>query len=234
YVSLEATPREGVRDFNFTASPNYRITSETYGGVQFDYFTDELSPSGLAGLARSAFDRYTELVGAYPYSRLVVAETANGEGMESPGMIWIPRTTTAANRRFLVRHEMAHMWFYAVVGNDQAREPFADEALAELLTRTIIGWRGSRCAESTLDRSVYNYGAYCYYETVYVQGAAYLNGYRQRVGDEAFWAGIRLYYERYAFKVGGTFELLQTLDEVAPEGTGGGHEVRFPSLFAAE
>jgi hypothetical protein len=223
-----------VRDFNFSASPRYSVWSETYGGVQFDYYTDELSRATLSGLARTAFDRYTELVGAYPYSRLVIAETANGEGMESPGMVWIPRTTSKANRRYLVRHEIAHQWFYAVVGNDQARDPFADEALAEMLTRTIVGRRGSNCAESTLDRSVYDYSAWCYYEIVYIQGAQYLYDYRQRVGDEAFWSGIRLYYERYAFKVGGTLELLQTLDEVAPEGTGGGHETRFPSLFPTE
>jgi hypothetical protein len=222
-----------VRDFNFSASPRYAVATETYGGVEFDYYTDALSRSTLAGLAHGAFDRYTELVGAYPYSRLVIAETANGEGMESPGMIWIPRTTTSADRRYLVRHEIAHQWFYAVVGNDQARDPFADEALAELLTRTIVGRRASRCTESALDRSVYEYSARCYYEVVYVQGAEYLNEYRQRVGDEAFWAGMRLYYERYSFKVGGTLELLQTLDEVAPEGTGGGHEERFPSLFPA-
>ena len=220
-----------VRDFNFSASPNYRVFSETYAGVQFDYYTVELSRSNLQSLTRSAYDKFTELVGNYPYSRLVVAETANGEGQESPGMIWIPRGTTKAGRKFLVRHEIAHQWFYAVVGNDQAKEPFADEALAELLTRTIVGHRDSRCGETTLDRSVYDYGASCYYEAVYVQGDQYLNEYRERVGNDAFWQGIRLYYERYAFKIGGTLELLNTLDEVAPEGLGGGHEERFPSLF---
>ena len=222
-----------VRDFNFTASPRYTVTSETHRGVQFDYYTDALSHAGLANLTRTAFDRYTDMVGAYPYSRLVIAETANGEAMESPGMIWIPRTTTAADRRFLVRHEIAHQWFYAVVGNDQASDPFADEAMTELLTRTIIGFRASRCSESTLDRSVYQYSKACYYEIVYVQGSLYLNGYRERVGDEAFWAGVRLYYERYGLRMGGTLELFETLDEVAPEGAGGGHEERFPSLFPA-
>jgi hypothetical protein len=220
-----------VRDFNFSASPNYRVYSESYAGVQFDYYTVELPRSHLQSLARSSFDRYTDLVGNYPYARLVIAETANGEGQESPGLIWIPRNTSKSGRRFLVRHEIAHQWFYAVVGNDQASEPFADEALAELLTRQIIGGRASQCNETTLDRTVYEYGAGCYYEVVYIQGQNYLDDYRQRVGNEAFWQGMRLYYERYSFKIGGTRELLETLDEVAPEGLGGGHEERFPSLF---
>ena len=78
---------------------------------------------------------------------------------------------------------------------------------------------------------VYDYGSHCYYEVIYVQGADYLNDYRERVGDDAFWAGMRAYYERYQFGLGGTLELLQTLDEFAPEGTGGGHQDRFPSLY---
>ena len=58
----------------------------------------------------------------------------------------------------------------------------------------------------------------------------YLEAYRQRVGDAAFWDGIRRYYDRYSFDLGGTKKLWDTLDEAAA-GAGGGHEARFPSIF---
>ena len=221
-----------VRDFNFSASPRYRVTTEDHNGVTFAYYTFSLSQGSLANLARTAFDTFTERVGAYPYETLTVGEIPMGGGMESPAMLWIPSNATSSTRkRYLVTHEIAHQWFYGVVGNDQATEPFADEAMAEFLTRTVIGFRNSKCAQANLDGSVYDYGSACYYEIIYVQGAEYLNDFRQRMGNDAFWAGVRAYYERYRLGLGGTFELLGTLDEQAPEGSGGGHEGRFPSLF---
>ena len=65
---------------------------------------------------------------------------------------------------------------------------------------------------------------------IYVQGDNYIEDYRTRVGDAQFWDGMRRYYDKYKFRIGGTRELLDTLDEAAA-GAGGGHEGRFPSLF---
>jgi hypothetical protein len=220
-----------VRDFNFSASTRYKVTTADYRGVTFGFYTFSLSTSALVNMTRTAFDEFTDRVGEYPYATMTVAEIPRGGGMESPGMLWLPsNATSAARKRYLITHEVAHQWFYAVVGNDQATDPFADEALAEFLARTIIGFRNSKCALRNLDGSVYDYSANCYYEVIYVQGAKYLNDYRNRVGGEAFWAGIRAYYERFKFGLGGNYELLQTLDEQAGE-SGGGHEERFPSLF---
>ena len=221
-----------MRDFNFSASPRYRVTTEDHNGVQLEYYTLSLSTSSLANLTRTAFDTFSDKVGAYPYETLTVAEIPTGGGMESPAMVWIPsNATNSTRRRHLVTHEIAHQWFYAAVGNDQATDPFADEALAEFLTRTVTGFRDSRCAEANLDGSVYDYGGACYFEIIYIQGADYLDAYRQRVGDDAFWAGMRNYYVNYQFGLGGTVELFDTLDAQAPEGSGGGHQDRFPSLF---
>jgi len=223
-----------VRDFNFSASPRYRVTTGAHNGVQLASYTLSLSPRTLVDLTRSAFDTFTNNVGSYPYETLTVAEIPMGGGMESPGMVWIPsNATSAARKRYLVTHEVAHQWFYGVVGNDQASDPFADEAPAEFLTRMVIGFRASKCAEANLDGTVYDYGSRCYYEVIYVQGADYLNGYRERVGEDAFWTGMRTYYDRYRFGLGGTLELLQTLDEQAPDDGGGGHADRFPSLYPA-
>jgi hypothetical protein len=221
-----------VRDFNFSASPRYRVTAEDHNGVRLAFYTLSLSPSSLAKSARFAFDTFSNEVGAYPYETLSVAEIPVGGGMESPAMLWIPsNATSSTRRRYLVTHEIAHQWFYGVVGNDQASDPFADEATAEFLTRSVVGFRDSKCAQSNLDGSVYDYGSACYYEIIYVQGADYLNDYRQQIGNDAFWAGIRAYYDRYRFGLGGTLELLDTLDEQAPEGTAGSHQDRFPTLF---
>ena len=220
-----------VRDFNFSASPNYKFTTWDHNGTTFGVYTLGLSASALGSLARTAFDSFSDKVGAYPYQSLNIAEIPIGGGMESPGMIWIPsNASSAARKRYLVTHEIAHQWFYGVVGNDQATDPFADEALAEYLARTIIGFRQSKCRESNLDGSVYDYSSTCYYEVIYVQGADYLDDYHDRVGNDAFWAGLRDYYDKFKFGLGGTYELLQALDGEAGD-NGGGHQDRFPSLY---
>ena len=91
-------------------------------------------------------------------------------------------------------HETAHQWFYSLVGNDQARQPFADEATADFLAREITRTRrGSRCSTGLLDRSIYSYSSACYYEIVYIQGGNLLNEARRRMGSTAFWSALRKY-----------------------------------------
>lgn len=220
-----------VRDFNFAASPKYVVRTQVWGKVTISYYTVELPLSKLKTWTVASLDRFSQRVGPYPYSHYAVAEVPTGPSMESPAMIWITQKAIARGTlKYLVVHETAHQWFYGIIGNDQATEPFADEAMAEFLTRDLIGHRASNCAQSVLDRRVYDYSASCYYEVIYVQGELYMNDYRQRVGDSRFWNGVRRYYSEYQFKLGGTKKLLDILDEEAL-GAGGGHEARFPTIF---
>jgi hypothetical protein len=219
-----------VRDWNFSASPDYHVGTETHSGVEFDYYTIDLSQSGFAANAKKAFDKYVGFLGSFPYSRMFIAETSPGFAMESPQGFWIPDSYKPADVSFAVLHEVGHMWFYSSVGSNQATEPFADEALVEYLTRTMAGFRGSHCATANLDGSVYSYTSDCYYDVIYIQGSNYLNAYRKKVGDSNFYAGLRAYYQQYKLKMGGTKQLLQSLDAYSG-GHGGGHHARFPTLF---
>jgi hypothetical protein len=81
----------------------------------------------------------SDLYGDYPWPTYTLAITPGLKGgiefpshvMQGPGSTG--RTTT---------HEVAHQWFYALVGNDQGRDPWIDEGLAT--------WAEAR-ADSTLD-----------------------------------------------------------------------------------
>ena len=133
--------------------------------------------------------------------------------MESPGLIWIPPGTARANLRYLAAHETAHQWFYGIVGNDQSAAPFADEAAADFAARFILGLRrSSRCAKATLDRSIYEYSAACYYEKIYIQGGNLLDDARRRMGSTAFWAALRGYVAANRNRIVTTATLLHALD----------------------
>lgn len=202
-----------VRDFTLTASPDFHVTSATVGTVQVNvYARDGYQVTTVLSYAKDAIGRMAVLAGDYPYPTFTVVQSAGGDGMESPELIWIPGGVAGRQLHWLVYHETAHQWFYGLVGSDQAYQPFADEASADHLARTVSGlWRASRCATQRLDLSIYRYPADCYFEVIYVQGSLLLDDVRKTMGSAAYWSAIRGYVSQHRYGMGSTRELLDAL-----------------------
>jgi hypothetical protein len=219
-----------VRDFNFSAAPDYQTASRVSNGTTITFFYRTLPPAIVLDTAVDSFDHLNDNVGAYPEDFLNIAEVGPWYGMESPNLNWIPRDAGSL-LKYMVAHEVAHEWFYSTVGNDQALDPFADEAVAEFLGRDIAGtWKSSKCPNGRLDRSIYASPGECYIPVVYYQGYRYLQAYRQTVGASDFWQGMRNYYNAYKFKIGSTRKLLDALDAASGYDSSK-HAARFPSLY---
>jgi hypothetical protein len=220
-----------VRDFAIAGAPDYRLQSATVGNVVVHVWSRPGFPaSTVMAAAKTALSREARLLGAYTYRTYDLAQTAGGYGMESPGLTWIP--TGAGSLPYLVAHETAHQWFYGIVGNDQARQPYADEAATDFVARFVLGLRrASRCSTARLDLSIYRYSSACYYEDVYIQGGNFLDDTRKKMGSTAFWAGIRDYLATYRFRLGSTKALLDTLDRHTPLDLVPRYEPRFPGLY---
>ncbi len=220
---------ENVRDFNFSASPDYETTSRTVRGTQITFFHLTMSPDQVLDVAARSFDHFSERIGAYPYAQLAIAEIGPWAALESPSLFWVPNNAPARLLPWMTAHETAHQWFYSVVGNDQAREPFADEALTDFVARDLISrFVRSHCPPGKLDRTIYDL-AECYPWVIYVQGDAFLLRYRQEVGSEEFWRGLADYYDRYRFGLGGNRQVLAALD--AASGRTEMHTELFPRLY---
>ena len=224
-----------VRDFNIAASPNYRTKSiqSKDGRVKIVAHTTRLDAGRLLRLARTELARFQRFTGVpYPYPVYRIAESGGGLAMESPAMAWIPRFRSVADQAFLVSHETAHQWFYGIVGNDQATDSFADEGMAEYLSRTARGFlRASRCKLDRLDKSIHGYRPGCYYETVYVQGALFLDGLRRDFGDKPFRRAIRHYAKENAFGMGSDRRLLEAFRDEMGNKVLKRYRQRFPSLY---
>ena len=222
-----------VRDMTITASPSYRISSAVVGSITVRVFARAGFPAAtVLAYARAAIAKMGPLAGAYPYNTYTVAESAGGDGMESPMLSWIPRGPTGSHLRWLVTHETAHQWFYGIVGSDQAHQPFADEAMADELARYVTGIRrASRCSTARLDRSIYAYSRACYFEIVYVQGSTFLDGLRKRMGTTAFWTAVRGYVAAHRLGIATTRDLLTALDAGTPLDLRPSFHARFPSLY---
>jgi hypothetical protein len=221
-----------VRDFNFSAAPDYRTSSRTTNNTRITFYYRTMAPSKVLDLAVKAVKSYTSHVGKRPYGQINIGEVgpySTWAAIESPGHFWIPRGTPSRLLPWEVVHEVAHEWFYAAVGNDQASEPFADEAVADFMARDLINsFVSSQCGEDDLDQSVYDLAG-CYPWVIYVQGNLYLRKYRDDVGSTAFWRGLSNYYSANKFKIGHTRELLDALDRAS--GVNYPHYKRFPSLY---
>lgn len=222
-----------VRDVTVTAAPDFRTATVLVGSTKVRYYYRSSANRALVvDAAADAFRAMQSRLGPYPYPIYKVVQSAGGYGMESPGMTWIPYGVGSANLRYLVAHETAHQWFYGLVGNDQARQPFADEALADFVARDVTGTRrASRCATGRLDRSIYSYTSGCYYEIVYIQGGNLLNQARSRMGSTLFWSTLKQYVADRRYRISNTQTLLRTLDDATPADLSTLFRPRFPAFY---
>jgi aminopeptidase N len=217
-----------------TAATDFRTGSRKVGNTTVRvWYRPGFPASAALDAAADALARMNALLATpYPYAQFNVVQSAGGYGMESPGLIWIPTGVGSSNLRYLAYHETAHQWFYGLVGADQAREPFTDEAAADFVARYALGARrASRCSTARLDLTIYQYSSSCYYEVVYIQGGNFLNDLRVRVGSTAFWRGMRAYVANNQFRIAPTKGLLDTLDAHTTLNLVSRYESRFPRLY---
>ena len=171
--------------------------------------------------AQAAFDAtlqavtlFSDLFGAYPHDSLVFVEADFRDGMEFDGFYFLDRGLykryNDSPREYLIPiavHETAHQWWQGIVGNDQAQEPWLDEALStysELLYYEryhpdLVDWwwhfRMNRFdTTGPVDSSIYAFDRFRpYVNTVYLRGALMLHDLRQAAGDELFLAFLQAY-----------------------------------------
>lgn len=225
---------EHVRDVSILLAPDFQVIKGKANGIPIRVYTRSGTIAGqrlLALATRAIVDEGDRVGVAYPWPALSVVETTGGTGLESPGLVWIPRNLSSLNRTYMVSHEIAHQWFYALVGNDEQADPFADEAAADLLARTVLGTlRSSRCAQTALDKSIRAYSSGCYYEVIYVQGGLVLDQIRRAMGTATFWAAMATYLNDNRYAIASTRILLDTLQKATTVDLSPILKSRFPSL----
>ena len=94
-------------------------------------------PEAWAEQVEASLARLTALLGPLPYADLWVSVLpGTAEGVEFPGAVQMGDTDPQEDA-WLVTHELAHMWFYGLVGNNQARDPWLDESLASFVQQVV-------------------------------------------------------------------------------------------------
>ncbi|MDG9722909.1 MULTISPECIES: M1 family metallopeptidase [unclassified Streptomyces] len=143
-VTLSVADR--VRDFAWAAGPFRTATDTTRGGVRVkSYWAPGTSAEGVR-LSRTdaaaAIDRFGREFGRYPYGEIDLVMTSGfGGGMEYPGLVLLGTTEEGS----AVVHEVAHQWWYGVVGNDEYDSPWLDESFAQYANARFHGWDTRDC-----------------------------------------------------------------------------------------
>jgi hypothetical protein len=233
-----------ARDFAFAVAPRLTtLATRTHDGVRVEVMTAHAKQAGAAlKSARQALEAYDDLFGPYAWRRLVVAPTTSLlGGDEYPGIAFIGRAwldgpesweLQALRRgrpdrwfglRYVVSHEVAHQWFYALVGSDQLREPWLDEALAEFASHHVFRPNLlTSCAERPVSSTVTDFkdrrsarGCLGYTETVYRGGAVMVDDVRRLLGDDAFAVAMRRYVRATRFGIATADDLIGAWREQA-------------------
>jgi hypothetical protein len=122
-----------ARDFTLVAGPMDVATTHA-GPIRIRRFTHHGAPKrqvrAALRAARESVLAYQKRFGPYGAPELDVvegpSEVANGGlAMEYPELVLTPYY------RFALVHEVAHQWWFGIVGDDEWGEPWLDEAMAE-------------------------------------------------------------------------------------------------------
>jgi aminopeptidase N len=224
---------EAGRTFALSMSLYYKVASEQVGDVTvYSYFFAFYDVSGRALLQTTveALQVFNEKFGPYHHKTLTAVQGDFNDGMEFSGFYFISRDYLNLYRgdpkNYLViiaAHETAHQWWYDSVGNNQALEPWLDEALATYSERIyyetvhpdmVKWWWDYRYFEfrepGFVDTQIYDGGGQRpYWDKVYLTGARFLEDLRERVGDEIFFAFLKDYYTKFEGKRATTADFFQ-------------------------
>jgi hypothetical protein len=129
-----------VRDFAWVASSKFNVREENIQcSVVSSYYIegDDLYGERALDYARTALEIFNDYFGEYPYPHFAVAASDFYlGGMEYPNLVMIGRQFYVEGDllEYVVVHETAHQWWYGLVGNNEIKEPWLDEALTEYST----------------------------------------------------------------------------------------------------
>jgi len=210
---------ERGRDYSFAAG-RLRAVRGDVGGVAVTVWAARgKSGKRLEKVMRIARRRLPRLAGLYgPYGwrdlQIVVTEDA---GMEHTGMIMTPPVD------YVVTHELAHEWWYALISNDQAQAPWLDEAFASYSEEAAGAQRHPWCRRPGPDTRLVTRGVDVFrgrglldYGAVYYEGACLLDVLRKRMGRARFDTALRDYAlaNRYGWSTAAEFRA--AMDAASP------------------
>lgn len=223
-----------MRDFAL-ALGNFNTKSRKAGDVFLHAWVLPDHEDDLQGVLDAAviqMQLLSELIGPYPYTELDVVDAPGAfGGIEYPGLVFIG---TLGSSRIIgpTIHEVAHQWFYGLIGDDQLYDPWLDEAAATyaealylehtfdmgratgFLTdlRALLRQHPDPTFPIGLGVGEYDspsdYGLFVYYK-----GALFFDALRRELGDRVFFTFLQMYYQRHRYGIADAHDFQAAVEE---------------------
>jgi hypothetical protein len=233
---------EPVRDFAWVASEQFDMAQEIVGKTRITSFfhkRDEKSGKQALNYASKAIGFFNDYFGEYPYGDFAVASCDFFiGGMEYPNLVMIGRQFYNQGQllEYIVVHETAHQWWYGIIGNNQIKEAWLDEALTEY--STVLYYEnvyGKKTGERVYNDFILN--PYQFYEIsntpgpilrplsqftswgeydaiVYSRGAIMLKDLEYRMGKVKLREALRFYFKDNLYKNAATKDFIKAVNKV--------------------
>jgi hypothetical protein len=227
-----------ARDFAIVLGKLSVDSTRTASGVLLRRYSqpgaDRAAAKRTLDVAAEAVDTYSSWFGSPRLGEIDLLPGpgglgAFGSGMEYPGLVLTPNTPQT------VAHELAHEWWYSLVGDDQWRSPWLDEAFAEFSSRrlpaSVVGDDDLDCdgsdpvtsagGKGPLSASMSHWdaaGAEEYYRSVYLGGTCALRLLEKGIGAGAMTAFLHGFVDAHRFGVVTTSDFVSALRAAAPPG----------------
>lgn len=225
------------RDFVIVMSGSLVAESTTMDGTEItSWFLPQHQQGGEAVLewTANAIEVFNPLLGEYPWLELHAIEAVvyNAAAVELPQMFIMGSSFYGASDidrpvtyfEFTVAHEVVHMWFYSIVGNNQYDAAYIDEGLTNYLSgdiyfREVYGESTGDAAHQTflyrpfqrmiegnadviVDHPTDDFPtSSAYASAVYTKAPMGFHAIHMAMGDDTFFAGLRAYIEEFAWRV---------------------------------
>ena len=129
---------KAVRDFALVMGNNFQVESTYVNDIKVNYvgYSGDDDLKKLTDLSATAVSWCSDNFIDYPYKELNIVKTpfVHG-GMEYPGVVMISDTIDDEEQlKKVIVHEIAHEWWYGIVGVNETINAWIDEGLAEYTT----------------------------------------------------------------------------------------------------
>ena len=236
---------KAVRDFAMCLSDSSKITQMSTKKTKIFYMSEKTEENSekYAEISKKAIEYFSDIFGKYPYSTLSVVKTPFiYGGMEYPNIVFISDSIDSEEEILkVIVHEIAHQWWYGIVGNNEVKEAWLDESLSEYSTAlffeaneeygisydefvsealssyllyvdVIQTLRGEVNTKMNLAVNEYQ-NDYEYSYMVYVKGVIMFDSLKNMVGKQKVVDGLKKYYEDNKFKIATTESFFKAFDE---------------------
>ncbi len=139
---------ENVHDFAFCADPKFIMDICGYNGITIKSYYSKTGKKRWARngakYTRQAIALYSEKYYPYPYDQYTtVATIVTSGGMEYPQLTMIGARSGSRGEQYLymesvIAHEVAHAWFYGILGFNETEQSYLDEGLTSFATMVYL------------------------------------------------------------------------------------------------